>query len=99
MVSVIIPTYNHLQSLLDCLRALAVQEGDPDSFEVIVVDTGSNDGTRERLQEFHHQYALTVLTLGHGGAGYAGNWRVDSAVGEVEACRLELGFRMLYRRR
>ncbi len=83
--SVIIPTYNRLEMLLDFLRALADQECEPDSYEVIVVDTGSTDGTRERLQGFHYQYSLLVLGLGTGGGCHArnegarvakGNWLV-----------------------
>ena len=73
MFSVIIPTYNQIEGLLDCLQALAEQESDPGSYEVIVVDTGSTDGTTEKLQGSQYQYALTVLGLNNGGVCRARN--------------------------
>jgi glycosyltransferase involved in cell wall biosynthesis len=50
-ISVIIPTYNRLPILQQCLRALAQQQPGPyDGYEVVVVDDGSTDGTVEWLQ-------------------------------------------------
>ncbi|MBN2209400.1 MAG: glycosyltransferase [Candidatus Coatesbacteria bacterium] len=48
-VSVIIPTRNRSQVLLRCLNALIEQRGDVGAFEIIVVDDGSTDDTREML--------------------------------------------------
>lgn len=47
MISVIIPTYNEEAALPGTLRSLLAQQGD---FEVIAVDGGSQDRTREILQ-------------------------------------------------
>ncbi len=46
-VSVIIPTYNRKAWLVETLQSLAQQTWPADSFEVIVVDDGSKDGTEE----------------------------------------------------
>lgn len=45
LTSVIIPTWNGCQILIDCLNALSRQCEPPGGFEVIVVDNGSTDGT------------------------------------------------------
>jgi len=48
-ISVVIPTYNRLPSLKECL--LSVLENDYPNFEIIVVDDFSKDGTREYLKK------------------------------------------------
>ena len=45
-VAVVIPTRNRAEALDTCLRSLRAQSLSADSFEVIVVDNGSTDGTR-----------------------------------------------------
>lgn len=51
-LSIIIPTYNRLEILKRCLRLLEEQSASRDSFEVLVVDDGSTDGTREYLESY-----------------------------------------------
>jgi len=47
-LSVIIPVYNERETLIDCVKGvLAVEEAD----EIVVVDDGSTDGTRELYDE------------------------------------------------
>lgn len=58
-VSIIIPTYNRKESLLRTLDSLARQTYPADRYEVIVVDDGSTDGTRETTKgsfPFHLRY-------------------------------------------
>lgn len=82
MFSLIIPTYNQIEELLDCLQALAIQDTDPGNYEVIVVDTGSTDDTRQRLESLHYRYSLRVIALGTGGACYARNEGVRASNGD-----------------
>ncbi len=51
MVSIIIPTYNHKDSLRETLQSLAQQTYPIDRFEIIAVDDGSTDGTHEITAE------------------------------------------------
>lgn len=51
MISVIIPAYNEQQALPSTLQALFAQPGD---YEIIVVDGGSTDRTRQVISEFLH---------------------------------------------
>lgn len=53
VISVIIVTYNRLGQLQECLNALKNQTLDKDKYDVIVVDDGSSDGTKEYLQELN----------------------------------------------
>lgn len=46
-VSVVVPTRGRAQLLNRCLASLALQRFDPASFEIIVVDDGPDDETRE----------------------------------------------------
>jgi cellulose synthase/poly-beta-1,6-N-acetylglucosamine synthase-like glycosyltransferase len=58
-VSVVIPVYNDSRRLLKCLTALEAQIYPPDSYEVIVVDNGSEESVEAAVRPFPH--ARTVL--------------------------------------
>lgn len=62
MISVIIPTYNHAESLRVTLHTLAQQTLDQSDFEVVVIDDGSTDHTADIVRtstlsnlHYHHQ--------------------------------------------
>lgn len=55
-LSVIIPTFNRAASLKKTLSALAVQSFDGGSYEVLVVDDGSDDDTAELVREIQQGY-------------------------------------------
>jgi glycosyltransferase involved in cell wall biosynthesis len=48
-ISIVIPTYNRKSKLKACLDSLFAQTCAQDSFEIIVVDDGSTDGTEAML--------------------------------------------------
>jgi len=58
LASIIIPTYNRRDALMQTLKALSSQTVPPDSYEVIVVDDGSVDGTWEALKELSLRCAV-----------------------------------------
>ncbi|VCU69974.1 GalNAc(5)-diNAcBac-PP-undecaprenol beta-1,3-glucosyltransferase [Pigmentiphaga humi] len=51
-VSVVIPTYRRPDMLMRCLAAVAAQDMDPMEFEILVVDDGPDEGTRDAVERF-----------------------------------------------
>lgn len=60
-VSIIIPAFNEEKVIGRCLDSLALLERPRESFEVIVVDNGSTDRTREIARSFSGILPMTVL--------------------------------------
>jgi glycosyltransferase involved in cell wall biosynthesis len=61
MISVVIPTYNRKDELPLLLDALDKEVFPRDKFEVIVVDDGSTDGTKEFLKSYSPLYNITTI--------------------------------------
>ena len=55
--SVIVPCYNEEGAIGQTLEHLLANESDPSVFEIIVVNDGSTDGTREILETFTEQFS------------------------------------------
>lgn len=72
-LSVVIATHDRRKMLRRCLDALAAQSQDPASFEVLIADDGSSDGTAEMVEGLEMPFALRVLRLGKGGKSAALN--------------------------
>jgi glycosyltransferase involved in cell wall biosynthesis len=75
-VSVIIPTWNRSELLRQTLEALAAQTAPPESFEAIVVDDGSSDGTDVMIRELQARLPFRLgyhRMAGHGGPVLARN--------------------------
>lgn len=79
--SVVIPTYNRMDTLPEVLDALDTQE-EPPEFEVIVVDDGSTDGTWEYLEERRSSIPTLTLRQENAGPALARNWGVERASGD-----------------
>jgi len=82
-VSVVIPTYNRRQRLGRVLGALDRQSAPPESFEAVVVDDGSSDGTAEWLAEQRYKFTLRVIRQDNGGPAKARNTGVNAAAGTL----------------
>jgi glycosyltransferase involved in cell wall biosynthesis len=83
-VSVVVPTYNKLPLVLQTLDGLERQEVPPDSFEVVVVDDASSDGTSEALQNLKRPYGLNVLRHERNrGRAVARNSAIRAAKGRI----------------
>jgi GT2 family glycosyltransferase/peptidoglycan/xylan/chitin deacetylase (PgdA/CDA1 family) len=72
-LSVLIASHNRRELLRRCLESLAAQTQDPATFEVIVADDGSSDGSAEMLESLEMPFALRVLRLPKGGKSAALN--------------------------
>ncbi len=71
--SICIPSYNRRELLLATLRSLDDQTAPAESYEVIVADDGSSDGTVEALARLKTRYRLRWLTQPNAGPAAASN--------------------------
>jgi glycosyltransferase involved in cell wall biosynthesis len=78
-LSVLIASHNRRETLRRCLDSLTAQSADPASFEVVVADDGSGDGTAEMIEELQMPFALRVLRLEKGGKSAALNAAIAAA--------------------
>jgi GT2 family glycosyltransferase len=74
-VSVVIPTYNRVDTLVSCLRALQAQRLSRADYEVVVVDDGSTDRTAEVLCAWIRstEMSLRAWSRANGGPAAARN--------------------------
>jgi glycosyltransferase involved in cell wall biosynthesis/peptidoglycan/xylan/chitin deacetylase (PgdA/CDA1 family) len=82
LFSVVIPTYQRRDVVLQTVQSLAHQEGAP-PFEVIVVVDGSTDGTADALRALTTPFPLTVFEQENQGRSRACNRGAEAAVGEL----------------
>jgi glycosyltransferase involved in cell wall biosynthesis len=82
-LSVVIATHNRQRMLRRCLDSLAAQTADPASFEVIVADDASSDGTAEMVESLATPFGLRVLRLSKHGQAGAQNAGIEAAAGTV----------------
>jgi glycosyltransferase involved in cell wall biosynthesis len=84
-LSVIIPTYNKAKLLEKTIHALLGQDLNKSDWEVVVVDDGSSDNTKDVLNSFLNlsEYNFKVASPdGNIGRARARNFGADSAVGK-----------------
>ncbi|MBQ4536162.1 MAG: glycosyltransferase [Lachnospiraceae bacterium] len=58
-ITIVIPNYNGIKYLEDCLNSIMMQTDDAPEFEVLIVDNGSTDGSRELLVKLEQETALS----------------------------------------
>jgi hypothetical protein len=81
-VSVIVPLYNKVRYVARALDSIYAQ--DYRDFELIVVDDGSTDGSRDVVQRYE-QRGMKLVTQPNSGPGAARNRGVGMARGEIVA--------------
>jgi GT2 family glycosyltransferase len=81
--SICIPSYNRKQLLLATLRSLNRQTAAPGSYEVIVTNDGSTDGTVDAMETLKPRYRLRWSTQENAGAAAAMNRAAQLAENEV----------------
>jgi glycosyltransferase involved in cell wall biosynthesis len=85
-LSVVIPTYNRLPILRQCLQALEAQQIAPpvERYEVVLVDDGSTDDTVHWLDAHATAFPhVRLIRQDHGGPAEGRNRGVDHAHGDV----------------
>jgi glycosyltransferase involved in cell wall biosynthesis len=82
-LSVIVASHNRQELLRRCLDSLRGQTADPASFETIVADDGSSDGTAAMVESFEAPFRLRLLELEQGGKSAALNVAIGAADGAV----------------
>ena len=83
-VSVIMPVRNEAPYIIRCLEAVLGQDYPADSMEVIIADGLSDDGTREKLEEFARRDPRVRVIANRGRIVSTGlNAVIEAARGDV----------------
>ncbi len=80
MISVIIPAYNADKTIADCLEGLQNQTMPASEYEIIVVDDGSIDQTRQIVAQTPH---IRLIEQERGMVAAARNAGIQAAQGEI----------------
>ncbi|MDO6824573.1 glycosyltransferase family 2 protein [Marinobacter sp. 1_MG-2023] len=78
--SIVIPAYNEEEHIGSCLKSILESNYDSNGYEVIVVDNGSQDRTREIALNTGQ---VKVLELPEGNVGAVRNYGATMALGEI----------------
>ena len=81
--SIIIPTFNRLALLQQCVESLLQLDTNPDEYEIIVVNDGSRDGTSNWLNSAPHNGRIRFVEMHNGGPTRARNKGVAIANGDI----------------
>ncbi|MFC2046009.1 glycosyltransferase family 2 protein [Chloroflexota bacterium] len=85
-ISVVVPTYNRAAALDLTLHHLEGQSLDGDQFEVLVVDDGSTDGTRDAIAAGGFSFRLAYHRQENRGAAAARNLGAEQARADLLLC-------------
>src|SRR5437868_9714624 len=81
LISVLIDTYNYGRYIEQAIDSVLAQDFPAGEREILVVDDGSTDDTRERIRKYGT--AITYLRKRNGGQGSAFNFGLAQAKGEI----------------
>jgi len=82
-ISVVIPTYNNCDVLLQTIEALAAQEFPRGEVEIVVADDGSTDGTAEMVQSIRGPVPVRYVAQAKTGRAATRNLGVRAAGGRI----------------
>lgn len=81
-LSIVVCTYNRMKFILNCMQSLLIQTLDNRSFEVIMVDNNSTDGSAAIIKEFigsHQQSPFRYVFEPRHGLAFARNRGINEA--------------------
>lgn len=82
-LSIIIPIYNDEKYIKECLNSCLNQDISTDDYEIICVDDGSTDATRDILELYQRQHSNVILLFKeHQGGGRGRNSGYEIAKGD-----------------
>lgn len=79
-ISVIIPSYQHGKTIAGCVRGVLAQQGV--ELEVVVVNDGSTDQTKEALKPFEQHERVTVIHQENRGSNPTRNRGFEASTGD-----------------
>jgi cellulose synthase/poly-beta-1,6-N-acetylglucosamine synthase-like glycosyltransferase len=83
-VTVVVPTHNRRESLRECLDSVFQQIYPADMFEVLVVDDGSSDKTKEFLEDYVRTNPhLRFFSQINKGPSSSRNLGIENSLGEI----------------
>lgn len=82
-ISVIVPTYQRCAAVRRLLQAFCRQTHESGHFEVVISIDGSDDGTREMVQNFQAPYPLRHTSMPNRGRAAACNAGIEMARGSL----------------
>lgn len=82
-LSVILPTFNRADLLREVLSAYCRLQEPQGGWELLLIDNGSQDETRQVVRQFEDRLPLTYIYEGRPGKSHASNTGIERAAGEL----------------